>query len=245
MRTLDRDCGSILLARAGTRSACWCCLTIVASLLAGGCTPVKTAKSYWLRVTGQQPTQTESADVADDQPEVDGQVMEDANITEPSVNESMAGEQQATSSVEENGSSKGDMAWAFTAVENSTPLSTEELEDGLVLSVLRENDDPEAPTCEMDSRIVVRYRGELEDGTVFDATDSNDDPVGPWPLEQLIDGWRLGLVGMKVGEVRRLVIPPDLAYGEEVLTDPETGAEIIPAFATLIFTIELVDIQNQ
>jgi len=88
--------------------------------------------------------------------------------------------------------------------------------------------------------VSVLYTGSLDDGTVFDAsTRHGNQPfsfmVGANP-EQVIEGWDLGLVGMKVGGKRELVIPPELGYG----ANPPTTA--IPPNATLHFTVELLSI---
>ena len=89
--------------------------------------------------------------------------------------------------------------------------------------------------------VVVNYTGRLENGTVFD---SNVDPkfnhVEPFafPLgaSRVIAGWDQGVLGMKVGEKRRLTIPSDLGYGSR-----GAGA-LIPPNATLIFDVEVTDI---
>lgn len=85
--------------------------------------------------------------------------------------------------------------------------------------------------------IVVHYKGTLGDGTEFDSSYSRGTPfktrIG---VGQVIAGWDMGIVGMKVGGKRKLVIPPQLAYG-----DQEMG--IIPANATLTFEVELVGIE--
>jgi len=78
--------------------------------------------------------------------------------------------------------------------------------------------------------ITINYTGWLEDGTVFDSSTIT------YALSDLIRGWQEGVPGMKVGGKRRLVIPPDLAYGAE--GQPGT----IPPNATLTFDIELVSI---
>ena len=90
--------------------------------------------------------------------------------------------------------------------------------------------------------VAMNYTGTLADGTVFD---SNVDPkfnhVQPFVFtigsQQVIQGWDLGIVGMKVGEKRSLVINPELAYGT-------TGAGgVIPPNATLTFEVELLAIK--
>ena len=84
--------------------------------------------------------------------------------------------------------------------------------------------------------ITVQYTGYLEDGTVFDGPEIHGDPVQfELAVGSLIQGWTDGVPGMKVGGTRRLVIPPELAYGA-------AGRGQIPPNATLTFDIELVSI---
>lgn len=86
--------------------------------------------------------------------------------------------------------------------------------------------------------VVAHYTGWLEDGKKFD---SSIDRGAPFTFNlgmgQVIPGWDLGLRGMTVGSVRQLRIPASLAYGE-------SGAGgVIPPNATLIFEIELLEVQ--
>jgi FKBP-type peptidyl-prolyl cis-trans isomerase len=78
----------------------------------------------------------------------------------------------------------------------------------------------------------------LEDGTQFDSSLNRGTPF-TFTLGQgsVIPGWDEGLATMKVGGKRQLVIPPDLAYG-----DQGSGGTITPG-ATLIFEVELLEIQ--
>lgn len=84
--------------------------------------------------------------------------------------------------------------------------------------------------------ISIHYSGTLEDGTKFDSSYDRGEPfktrIG---IGQVIDGWDMGVVGMKVGGKRKLIIPPQLAYG-----DREIGE--IPPNSILIFEVELVSI---
>ena len=92
---------------------------------------------------------------------------------------------------------------------------------------------------------VVQYTGWLYEasakdnkGKQFDSSRSVGQPFRfPLGAGQVIKGWDQGVVGMKVGESRRLVIPPDLAYG-----DSGAGG-VIPPGATLVFDIDLVAIE--
>jgi FKBP-type peptidyl-prolyl cis-trans isomerases 1 len=88
------------------------------------------------------------------------------------------------------------------------------------------------------STVTVNYVGMLPDGTVFDAS-ANHGQAFSFPLGagQVIKGWDQGVVGMKVGGKRRLIIPPAMAYGNQAV------GGVIPANATLIFDIELVDVK--
>ena len=89
--------------------------------------------------------------------------------------------------------------------------------------------------AEVGMRVKVHYTGTLLDGTIFDSSVPRKKPfefiLGKG---QVIQGWEKGILGMKVGEKRKLVIPPELAYGER-----GSGASIPPNSA-LIFEVELV-----
>lgn len=86
--------------------------------------------------------------------------------------------------------------------------------------------------------VTVHYRGTFADGREFDK--SGAQPLR-FPLGEgmVIEGWETGITGMRVGGRRRLVIPPELAYGAEG-SPPD-----IPPNATLIFEVELVDVSKE
>ena len=73
-------------------------------------------------------------------------------------------------------------------------------------------------------------------GSQFDASWDRGAPIS-FPLDGVIRGWSEGLLGMKVGGRRTLVIPGDMAYG----ANPPPGAGIAPN-ETLVFTVDLVDV---
>jgi peptidylprolyl isomerase len=87
--------------------------------------------------------------------------------------------------------------------------------------------------------VTVNYTGVLPDGTKFDSSLDRGTPFQfVLGAGQVIQGWEIGVNGMKVGGRRQLVIPPSLAYGERAI-----GA--IPANSTLIFDVELLDVAGQ
>lgn len=86
--------------------------------------------------------------------------------------------------------------------------------------------------------VVVHYTGWLEDGTQFDSSLDRGTPFTfALGMGNVIPGWDEGLATMKVGGKRQLVIPPELGYGEN-------GSGLIPPGATLIFEVELLEIQE-
>ncbi len=111
-------------------------------------------------------------------------------------------------------------------------------EHTLVIEDLKIGDGPE---CNRRSEVTVHYHGTLADGTVFSTT-RGEKPLQS-PLERLIPGWQAGVAGMKVGGVRRLVIPPVMAYGAKDRTDA-SGKVVIPANSTLTFTVHLVEVRT-
>lgn len=85
--------------------------------------------------------------------------------------------------------------------------------------------------------VLVNYRGTLENGQEFDSSYSRNQPFSfPLGAGRVIRGWDEGVAGMKVGGKRRLVIPPDLAYGER------GAGGVIPPNATLVFEVELLQV---
>jgi peptidylprolyl isomerase len=86
-------------------------------------------------------------------------------------------------------------------------------------------------------KVIVNYQGWLLDGTVFDSSWKRGEPFHfQLGTHSVIQGWDEGVATMKVGGVRRLVIPPDLAYGP-------SGSGKIPPNATLVFDVELLGLE--
>ena len=85
--------------------------------------------------------------------------------------------------------------------------------------------------------LTVHYTGMLEDGTKFDSSVDRGTPFNfILGIGQVIEGWEKGMEGMKVGEKRKLTIQPEYAYGERGVPG------VIPPNATLIFEVELLEI---
>ncbi|CAN7999990.1 unnamed protein product [Ixodes hexagonus] len=102
-----------------------------------------------------------------------------------------------------------------------------------------------AEVCDTKSRkgdvLHMHYKGTLEDGTEFDNSYNRGDPLSfTLGSGQVIRGWDQGLLGMCAGEKRKLVIPPELAYGATGAPPTIPGRD-----ATLTFEVELVKIDRK
>ena len=107
--------------------------------------------------------------------------------------------------------------------------------DELKINVLQPGDGPEAVSG---SEVTVHYTGWLMDGTKFDSSRDRGEPFSlKLGARQVIPGWEQGLEGMRVGEIRELIIPPELAYGAR------GAGGVIPPNATLRFEVELLDVR--
>lgn len=85
--------------------------------------------------------------------------------------------------------------------------------------------------------VAVHYAGFLTDGTPFDSNQPGKEPFTFQPgTGQVIAGWDEGVVGMRVGGKRQLILPPDLGYGAR-------GIGPIPGNAILVFTVDAVAIR--
>jgi FKBP-type peptidyl-prolyl cis-trans isomerase len=95
----------------------------------------------------------------------------------------------------------------------------------------------DGPSPEPGDMVVVHYTGTLKDGTKFDSSRDRGEPYS-FAIGQgeVIEGWDEGVMTMKVGGKRELVIPPDLGYGE-------SGRGPIPPNAELHFDVELLEIK--
>lgn len=105
---------------------------------------------------------------------------------------------------------------------------------GLYVQTLRAGD---GGVAEAGDRLVVHYEGWLPDGKRFDSSRARHEPLEVTvAADPVIDAWEQGIPGMRVGELRRLVVPPELGYGDE----GAPGA--VPPNTPLVFEIELLGI---
>jgi len=121
---------------------------------------------------------------------------------------------------------------------NKTPTSYEI--QGMKIETLKEGS---GETAKAGDTVTVNYTGTLENGTKFDSSvDPAFNHVDPFSFtlgqNRVIQGWELGVLGMKVGEKRKLTIPPELGYGSQ------SPSPSIPANSTLIFEVELLGINQ-
>lgn len=97
----------------------------------------------------------------------------------------------------------------------------------------------EGPMPTKDSHVAVMYSAFLDDGTCFDSTYRSGQPLPiSFAEDKLIAGWFEGLLTMREGGLRKLIIPPFLAYGDKGFRN------VVPPGATITYDIELVLVQE-
>ncbi len=122
-------------------------------------------------------------------------------------------------------SNQGSLATPVVSTDTSNDLKVQDIIVGT------------GPEAKAGDEILVKYTGKLMDGTVFDSSDAHGGEPIKFTLGvgQVIKGWDLGLLGLKVGGKRALLINPSLGYGDQVVGP-------IPANSPLYFEVELVGI---
>ena len=126
---------------------------------------------------------------------------------------------------------------SIDTISSGTPTPTPTMvPNGLQLEDLKVGTGPEAKSGQV---VTVHYTGTLTNGQKFDSSVDRGQPFS-FILGggMVIKGWDQGLLGMKVGGKRKLIIPPDLAYGER------GAGGVIPANATLVFEVDLLGVQE-
>jgi FKBP-type peptidyl-prolyl cis-trans isomerase len=107
-------------------------------------------------------------------------------------------------------------------------------ESKLEYETLKPGDGEQATSGKL---VTVHYVGTFTDGREFESSQKSGTPysfrIG---ADNVIKGWHQGIAGMRVGEVRKLIIPPELAYGD-------TGKGDVPPNSTLVFEIELLSVK--
>ncbi len=125
--------------------------------------------------------------------------------------------------------------------ENTAFLEENKMKDGVVTlpsglqyKVLAEGNGALAADT---TNVTVRYEGKLIDGTVFDSSYNRKPDTARFKPNKLIKGWQEALLLMPEGSKWEIYIPQDLAYGEQ-------GARGIKPYSTLIFTVEVVEVEE-
>jgi FKBP-type peptidyl-prolyl cis-trans isomerase len=157
------------------------------------------------------------------------------SVSAPTVGDAPASTGASTATTATTATAASGAAGAAGSGSSSAPAADTPRADGLVITVLKPGSGPAAKSGET---VHVHYVGTLTDGSKFDSSRARGTPFTfELGKGQVIKGWERGVVGMQVGEVRKLVIPPHLGYGER------GHPPVIPAAATLVFEVELMGIE--
>ena len=118
-------------------------------------------------------------------------------------------------------------------MENENSSGVIKTESGLEYRIIEKGKGTRNP--EPDNNVTVHYIGKLENGLEFDSSYSRNKPAS-FPIKGVIPGWTEALKLMRIGDIWEVTIPPELGYGSQ------GAGNIIPPDATLIFKIELLEI---
>ena len=114
------------------------------------------------------------------------------------------------------------------------PLKAEEIKELRIVEVK----EGTGTVAEPGKKVSVHYTGTLFDGKKFDSSRDRNQPFEfTLGAGQVIQGWDVGVAGMKVGGQRKLIIPPHLGYGDR------GAGGVIPPGAILLFDVELLDVK--
>lgn len=130
-----------------------------------------------------------------------------------------------------------------TTVSEAETIEAVEIAPGLTARILRAGD---GQVAQAGDNVVVHYTGWLYDeaaennrGSKFDSSvDRGEHFSFPLGAGRVIKGWDQGVEGMAIGEVRELTIAPEMGYGDR------GAGNVIPPGATLVFEVELFELQN-
>ena len=118
---------------------------------------------------------------------------------------------------------------------NSQKPGVRVMESGLQFEIL-ESGEGRSPSAT--SNVLTHYHGTFVNGDVFDSSVDRGTPAG-FPVNRVIAGWTEALQMMKEGDKWRLVLPPEIAYGER-----GAAGGLIPPNTVLVFEVELIEITD-
>jgi peptidylprolyl isomerase len=177
-----------------------------------------------------------TADGAVANPVIEEIALDDVAVEQPALDEAALEEMLADMALAENAVAQmpAEVELDEAAMADFLTADMTTTASGLQYVIETEGD---GATPEAGAVVQVHYEGKLADGTIFDSSYERNEPIA-FPLGQglVIPGWDEGVSLLSVGSKAKLIVPPELAYGE-------FGAVgVIPPNATLYFEVELVDI---